>query len=149
MLTREQFASALPTIAPQSSGLETVKEHVPSIADIVTLASFGLGAWWAIGGPTWAGILSIVGDEVDGSIARATKTTSERGSALDWGSDIALTALTIGKLGNLTGHPGVAVAASIPVLYAQASLRAKGWRPPVLSARALLMIAAMVIEREQ
>ncbi len=145
MLTLEQLAPHRP-LTRTVSGLDKVREHVPSAADAVTLLSFGLGAWWAIGGPTWAGIASIIGDEVDGRLARATNTTSERGSALDWGSDIALTALTLGKLGNLTGHPGVAVAASVPILYAQASLRAKGWRPPVLSARALLMMGTMLIE---
>lgn len=152
MLTLEQLQPHRPLApAPRTGGglTETVKEHTPTAADIVTLISFGLGAWWAAGGPAWAALASILGDEMDGRLARAMNTTSERGSALDWGSDIALTTMTLARLGRATGHVEVAVAAAVPILYAQATLRAKGWRPPVLSARALLMLGTMVVEHSR
>ena len=65
----------------------------PTLADLVTVTGYGLGLWWAFGGPTWAGLSSIVLDELDGPIARAMGQTSERGSALDWGADVSLTAV--------------------------------------------------------
>ena len=126
---------------------DAIREHAPSPADIITLLSFGLGAWWAVGGPTWAAIASIIGDELDGRLARATGSVSERGSALDWGSDVTLTTMTLMKLGYITQHQGLAIAAAVPVLYTQATLRAKGWRPPVLSARAILMLGTILVEK--
>lgn len=138
----------LRAVMPRTSGpLDLVREHTPTPADVITLLSFGLGAWWAIGGPTWAGVASIIGDELDGRLARAMEQSSERGSALDWGSDIALTSMTLMKLGHITGHQHLALAAAVPTLYAQATLRAKGWRPPFLSARAVLMLATMLVEQ--
>jgi len=122
---------------------------VPSLADVVTLTSYGLGLWWAIGGPTWAGVASIVGDEVDGRLARATGTTSLRGGALDWGMDVALTPLSLWRLGRETKHVGACLAAAPAVLYVQADLKGRGWRPPILSARALVMIAAMFAHERQ
>lgn len=40
-------------------------------ADGVTLAGLGLGLWWSLGGPAWAGLGSLVADELDGRLARA------------------------------------------------------------------------------
>lgn len=119
---------------------------LPTTADLVTLASYGLGLWWALGGPNWAGIASIVGDEVDGRLARATETTSKRGSVLDWGSDVTLTPLSLVRLGRASGHPLAAIAAAPAVLFIQADMRARGERPVIGSARAAIMLSAMVIE---
>ncbi len=117
---------------------------LPSLADAVTLGSYGLGLWWAVGGPTWAGLGSILGDELDGRIARALNTTSIRGSNLDWGADVALTSLALVRLGRDTGHLREALIAAPAFLLVQAHLRARGWRPSVGSARALVMLADML-----
>lgn len=119
---------------------------LPTAADGVTLASYALGLWWGFGGPNAAGIASILGDEIDGRIARATKTTRETGSHLDWGQDVALTPLALWRLGKALGVPVFMVATAPVVLYFQAYLRGMGWRPAVGSARAGIMVAAMVVE---
>lgn len=134
-------AYALVAAAPDDT---TVRP--PTAADVVTLASYGLGLWWCLGGPTWAALASIVGDELDGRIARATGTTSERGSALDWGADVALTPLALMRLGRENGHEKAALYAAPGVLFVQAQLRADSWRPPVGSARAAVMLAAIALE---
>jgi len=139
------FARSQAPLAKVGAGV--APSLVPGAADLVSLVSFATGLWWAVGGPTWAGIVSIAADELDGRIARATNTTSERGSALDWGIDVALTPLSLLRLGESAGHPNVALLAAVPTLYAQAHLRAEGWRPPFLSARALIMLSAMAFER--
>lgn len=118
----------------------------PTLADLVTVTGYGLGLWWAFGGPTWAGISSIVLDELDGRLARAMGQTSERGSVLDWGADVSLTGASALRLGAATGKPVEALVAAPVLLYAQAHLRADGYRPPVGSARAVLMLATMVVE---
>ena len=112
--------------------------------DLVTLAGYGLGLWWAADGPAWAGLLSILADEVDGRLARATGTTTAHGSALDWGADVALVPPTLARLGRELGvgsTPGLV--ASPAVLLVQSHLRAAGDRPSVGSARAVAMLAAM------
>lgn len=114
-----------------------------TLADAVTLTGYGLGVWWSIGGPTWAGLASIVADEVDGRLARATGTTTEHGSSLDWGADVALTPLALMRLGNELGRPGLAPLAAAPVLFAQAMLRASSVRPVFGSARAAVTLAAI------
>ena len=116
----------------------------PSIADAVTLLSLGLGLWWCAGGPIWAGLLSILGDEIDGRIARARGTESKRGSELDWGADVALTTGALYRFGKVIGQPMTAVIAAPAFLYAQAQLRADGYRPPVGSARAAIMLTTMI-----
>jgi len=118
----------------------------PSLPDILTLTSYGLGLWWCLGGPTWAAIGSMIGDELDGRLARATKQTSERGSALDWGADVALTPLALARLGRETGHVALALAAAPPFLFLQAEMRSKGERPAIGSARAAIMTMAIVAE---
>jgi hypothetical protein len=69
--------------------------------------------------------------------------TSPRGSALDWGQDVSLTAAALYRLGIETDHVALALSAAPPILYAQASLRAEDWRPSFGSARAAIMLAAM------
>lgn len=124
----------------------TAPSPVPTLADLVTATGYGLGLWWAFGGPTWAGVTSIVLDELDGPIARAMGQTSERGSALDWGADVSLTAVSALRLGQATGKPVAALGAAPVLLYGQAHLRGQGYRPPLGSARAVLMLATMAVE---
>ena len=119
---------------------------VPNTGDVLTLAGYGLGLAWALGGPTWMGLASIVLDELDGRVARALNQTSERGSSLDWGADVTLTAFSSLRLGRALGSPTAGVLASLPFLYAQAHLRGQNIRPTVGSLRAVLMLATMAIE---
>lgn len=116
------------------------------IPTALTLGSYALGLWWCVGGPTWAGLVSIALDEVDGRVARAIGATSETGSALDWGTDVILTPLALRRLGGSFNVPNGALVAAPPILYAQAKMRADGKRPAVGSARAAIMVAAMVTE---
>ena len=132
----------VPPPVPQNAGYA-----LPSAADVVTLTSYGLGLWWAFGGPTWAGLASIVGDELDGHMARRFGTVSERGSNLDWGADVALVPAALHRLGKATGVGLPMLLAAPPILLAQAAMRAEGVRPRVGSARALIMLAAMAVER--
>lgn len=114
-----------------------------TLADAVTLTGYGLGVWWSVGGPAWAGLASVVADEVDGRLARATGTATTHGSSLDWGADVALTPLALMRLGNELGRPGLATLAAPPVLFAQAMLRASDVRPVFGSARAAITLAAI------
>ncbi len=136
------------TLAKVDTFTTMAKENKPSLADSVTLVSYGLGMWWTMGGPRWAGVASIVGDEIDGRIARATNTTSERGSALDWGADVTLTPLALMRLGRSINqeHPTVALLAAPPLLYMQATLRSNNYRPAFGSVRAAVMLSSMAIE---
>lgn len=119
----------------------------PTLADAVTLAGYGLGLWWALGGPMWAGLASIAADELDGRLARHMGTESERGSALDWGADVALTPAVLNRLGKATGHQVPALCAAPLILFTQAHLRARGYAPPIGSARAAIMLITMAHER--
>ena len=116
-----------------------------TMADTVTLAGYGLGVWWSLGGPTWAGVASLVADEVDGRLARATNTTTDHGSSLDWGADVALTPLALSRLGRELGAPSLAPLAAPPVLFTQAMLRSADWRPSFGSARAMVTLAAIAV----
>jgi phosphatidylglycerophosphate synthase len=129
-------------------GGEASPYSLPSLPDVVTLTSMGLGIWWTIGGgPLWAGLLSILGDEIDGRLARAMDATSERGSNLDWGSDVALTSLSLVRLGREWDLEKAGIVAAPLVFFAQAAMRTQGFRPAVGSARAVAMIAAMLTPR--
>lgn len=119
-------------------------ENKPTVADAVTLGGYALGLWWSFGGPNVAGLGSLVADEIDGRIARVMSQPSERGSALDWGADMALTPLALMRLGREIGHPILPLLAAPPLLYVQASMRAKGERPSFGSARAVITLAAMI-----
>jgi hypothetical protein len=129
-------------------GADPVKvSWVPSGADLITLSSFSLGLWWCVGGPMWAGLLSILFDELDGRYARATGTTSERGAQLDFAADMTLTPLALMRLSQTMGFgPAYGLIASPMVLYSQATLKAEGYHPRFGSARAVVMLTAMGIQ---
>lgn len=131
---------------PRTGALALPPIPRPSAADVITMAGYGLGLWWCVGGPTWAAVGSIVLDEIDGRLARATGTTSERGSLLDWGQDVTLIPLALRRLGNAVGHPNAPLLAAPPILYLQASARAEGLRPVIGSARAAIMLGAIALE---
>jgi len=108
----------------------------------VTMAGFALGVWWVVGGPDWAAVASIIADEADGAIARDTGQTSEFGAELDFNADVVLTALTLRKLGVPWG--------AIPLVTAgQVALRNGGYKPPVLSLRAVLMLYAIIAKNKR
>lgn len=102
----------------------------------VTVGGYMAALWWLRGGPQWAAAVSIAADEVDGRLARALGQSSMVGSNLDWSTDVTLAAMTARKL----GMPDWAIAG---MAITQSTLRSEGWTPPVLSARAVLMIYGM------
>jgi len=119
------------------------RERPVTLPDLVTLGGLSLGLWWALGGPAWAGIASVVADEVDGRIARAAGAETEHGAQLDWGADVALTPLVLLRLSRELGVGDRLVLAVPVVLAVQARLRAEGWRPVVGSFRAFCMLLAI------
>lgn len=119
-----------------------------TLADLVTLAGYGLGLWWSSGGPGWAALASMACDELDGPIARRLGTAGPGGAALDWGSDIALTPLALLRVSRDLNRPAIATVGAPLVLAAQARLKAQGAAPPVGSARALIMLAGLAIEHQ-
>lgn len=118
----------------RAGGLGDARLNLPNS---LTLCSLGLGVWWAFGGPWWAAVASVVLDEADGRVARARGECTEFGGMYDWGTDMALTALSLGRLG---------VPWAIPVVTtAQVILRNRGYRPEIGSARAVLMLTGAVV----
>ena len=121
------------THALGAPGLLASTDAAVNLPNALTLASLGLGAWWAAGGPDWAAIGSIVLDEADGRVARATGQTTKFGSTFDWATDMVLTGLALRRV--------QAPWQVIPVVTTgQVVLREAGYSPPILSARALVMI---------
>ena len=127
-------------VGPENGGALATTDAAPNLPNAITLASLALGVWWAVaGGPSWAAVASVVLDEVDGRAARALGQTTEFGSVFDWGSDVALTALALQRVG--------APWQAIPVVTTgQVYLRSVGYRPPILSARALVMLYGVARE---
>lgn len=115
-------------------------------ADAVTIAGYGLGLWWCSGGPDWAALASIGLDEIDEPLARALGTEGRASDAINWGADIALTPLALLRLSRDLDTPAVAAVGSPVILALQAKAKAAGFRPRVLSARALVMLAAIALE---
>ncbi len=137
-------ASLVPVKATQAA---PPVSWIPSRADLITLSAFSLGLWWCVGGPMWAGLLSILGDELDGRYARMTGTTSERGAQLDFSADMALTPMAMMRLSQILGYgPGYGLFLSPAILYAQATLKAEGYHPKYGSARAVIMLTAMGVQ---
>jgi hypothetical protein len=116
------------------------------LSDVVTITGYGLGLWWCSGGPGWAALASMGCDELHGAIARRMGTTSESGAAMDWGADIALTPLALLRLSKDLNRPELAAVGAPVALAIQAKMKASNFRPPVLSARALVMLAALAVE---
>lgn len=120
----------------QASGVGAMQlqsDAAVNLPNALTLASLALGVWWVADGPDWAAVASVILDELDGRIARATGQTSEFGSTYDWATDVLLTALSLQKVG--------APWQAIPVVATgQVVLREEGYRPPFLSARGVVML---------
>lgn len=118
-----------------------------SLADLMTLVGYGLGIWWSAGGPDWAALASMGLDELDGSVARWRGTAGPSGAALDWGADVALTPLALARLARDLDKPAVATIGAPLILAAQAKMKGGGFRPRVGSARAAVMLAAILLHR--
>lgn len=119
--------------------------RVLTLPDLVTLAGLGLGLWWASGGPSWAGLVSVLADEVDGRLARAAGAETLHGDQLDWGVDVALTPLALVRLSREAGYGDDGLWLAPLVMLFQARLRSERWRPAVGSARAAAMLAAIAL----
>lgn len=104
----------------------------PTVANMVTIAGFGMGVAWAVGGHDAWGVASIIADEVDGWVARELGEQSEFGGLLDWGTDLALTPLVWGRVGLPWRFLPLVTAAQI-------GARHYGYRPRFGSIRAALM----------
>lgn len=61
-----------------------------NLPNTVTVLGLGAGALWLAGYGWGWGIASVIADEIDGPIARATGQTSEFGANLDWAGDMAM-----------------------------------------------------------
>jgi len=106
-----------------------------TLPNAVSIAGYLAALAYLKGYSPWFGVASILADEVDGRLARATGQTSTLGSDLDWGIDVTLTGLFADRLGILWTLPAVT--------GAQAYLRSIGERPTVLSVRAVMMVVML------
>lgn len=89
-------------------------EEVTNLPNLISIAGYGFAIVWLAGGSwPWAA-LSILCDEVDGSVARALGEESEFGAALDHTIDITLTGAVAMKM----GPPGLMVLPIITMVQA-------------------------------
>lgn len=122
-------------MTPEQYALARPEEEIPVLPNAVSLAGYVAALLYLKGGhPAWC-LASILADEADGRIARAVGQTSEFGGALDWGIDLTLTGLFLERVDLLAALP--------PVTAAQAYFRSRETRPPVLSARAIVMLYSL------
>ena len=115
---------------------------IANLPNAITLASFGLGLWWVAGGPWWSAIASILGDEVDGRVARKMGTTSDFGADFDWGTDLVLTPLALRKL----KAPWWAIGGTT---VGQIWFRGALGRPSIGSVRAAVMLYGVIVEERK
>jgi len=124
------------------TNLATVNsDAVLNVPNLLTFASLGLGVWWTVGGgPPWSAVASVLLDELDGRVARATGETTRFGATFDWAGDLVLTGLVLNKLG---------AAEAIPIVTTgQVVFREAGYRPPVLSIRGALMLYGVATDQQ-
>lgn len=138
---------------PPENDLKTPVERFATpgftVADVMTLGGYGLGLWWCAGGPDWAALASIGLDELDGVVAGQLEGDSMCGRTLDWGADIALTPMALLRLSKDLERPEIATIGAPVVLALQAKFKSMGRAPPVLSARAVVMLAAILLESKR
>jgi len=107
-----------------------------NLPNAITLLGYASAIVWLVGGSPWFGIASILADELDGRIARATGQETSFGKELDWAVDLTLT----GAVAMRIGLPWV-----LPIATTlQVARHDKGERPPIGSLRAAMMILNMV-----
>ncbi len=103
--------------------------------NVVSTAGLACAVAWLCGGGPGFAVASIILDEMDGTIARATGQTSTFGAEYDWAIDIALQGAVAVKI----GHP-VMLLLSVP---ASVAARESDTRPPFGSWRAMGMLYAL------
>lgn len=140
---RPVVATATGQLVDRLKTADAIRRYAPNT---LTLVGYAFGLWWSVGGPTWAGLASIALDEIDGRLARALNATSDLGSQLDYGVDVALTPMALLRLGRSTGLGAVPLLAAPPIVLHQARMRAEGDRPTIGSYRAGIMLLAMGAE---
>ena len=125
-------------VNPRDDGRES-NERI-NIPNAITLGGYASSLWWLAGGSPWFAVASIAADEADGRVARATGESTEYGSHLDWGVDMALAGAIAVKVG--LGGMGLVV---LPIMMAvQVAMRERGETPPVGSGRAAMTVYALL-----
>lgn len=107
-----------------------------ALPNVISLAGYACTIGWLAGGGWGLAIAGILADELDGRVARATETQSDRGGLLDWAIDVTLTGMVLMKMGW-----SWLLLAVTPI---QVYLRDSEYRPPVGSARAAFTVIALL-----
>lgn len=122
---------------PRSFGLQKgAQGPALNAPNVITLGGYVATIAWLMGASKAWGVVGLIADEVDGRVARATKTATDYGSLLDWATDLTLTGAVAYKANLLWSLP--------PVTAIQAYLRQEGVAPAVGSARAVYTIIALL-----
>jgi len=102
-----------------------MKRALPSV---VTCIGHVLSLAWLQGGPWYVGLVGLLCDKLDGTLARRLGVSSDWGGLYDWLVDVTMAALVLDRLGVLP----------LAVLFVplQVELRQRGHH---VSGRALLM----------
>lgn len=108
-----------------------------NVADLITLTGYACGAAWALGGPPWLGMASIVADEIDSYVARRAKCEAVMSKKLDTAADFAMTSLAL-------QHMKAPTVAFPIVLATQTAMKSNNWELPVGSVRSYTMLAAII-----
>jgi hypothetical protein len=106
-----------------------------NLPNAITLVGYASAIAWLVGGSPWFAIASIIADELDGRVARATGQETSFGKELDWATDLTLT----GAVAMRTGMPYL-----LPIMTTlQVARHDRGERPPIGSLRAVLMLLSI------
>lgn len=117
---------------PKDNREDDVRINLPNA---ITLLGYASAIVWLVGGSPWFAVASIIADELDGRIARATKQETSFGKELDWAVDLTLT----GAVAMRIGMPYL-----LPIFTTlQVAAHDRGERPNIGSVRAGMMILDM------
>jgi len=109
-----------------------------SAPNAITLSGYASAVAWLGGASPAFAVWSVMADEFDGVSARNLGQTSGFGDRLDWGADLCLFALVGAKI-------GLGWVALPLTLFAQVFMKEHGLAPPFGSARAGLMVYALLL----
>lgn len=112
------------------------KPSVFNCPNFISLVGLATSIGWLVTGNKAMGVASILADELDGPVARATCQTSSYGSQLDYAIDVAMTGAVFYKI----KHPWLLLG----IVPTQAFLRDQGYAPSFGSFRALGMAYGIV-----
>ncbi len=117
----------------------------PTPADAVAVGGLGLVTWWALGGPAWAGVASVVVNEFAVPYARSKYTASTFGYRLDWAGLYTTTPLAVYRaVANEGGGLAMTAAVSAPVLLTQYLLAGTSWHWMASAPRSAITLGAIV-----